>query len=130
MSPYPDTSGEPYQYAFRAATAAQAGTEPAAKSASRCQSRAPAPDDRTADHRSGAPGMTASGTRFGRVRIAAPVANPHRSAAGRDGRTSAASATVHHAATGRSLIGACVTWNNTVGLAASRTAAATPTRRP
>ncbi len=60
---------------------------------------------RMAGHKSNMPLTAASGTRFGRVRIAAPAARPDISAPVRPPRRIDPSESAHHAVTGTSLMG-------------------------
>ena len=61
--------------------------------------------------------IPASGARFGRTRIAAPTASPLQNARRRE-RPTSASASVHSAAAGTSLIG-CSDWNRNTGVVAA-----------
>src|SRR5262245_37866529 len=70
--------------------------------------------------------MAASGTRFGRTRIATAAARPDAAAATGASLKAKATAMAHAAAAGTSLIGA-ISMNSIVGLVATSDAAASPT---
>src|SRR5438552_18106795 len=102
MEPYPDAKGEPYSAVCKFEMAKHPGITPAAKS-SVSTTRVLKLEEEYVNMNTAR--MSASGTRFGLVIMAAELARPAMTAAERRGTTVSAIATSHQAVTGTSLMG-------------------------